>query len=172
MVIKKQEAYRYTGKVPSAAPFGGKPVIVHSVGKSCVFVKKMSGGCSGSCTKEFFYKNYVLASPASYYHEEKGGKLLEGEQYVDISTPIKEECDTQHYNFTYTLTEKDLKNGFIRVDPYWVSNQWKLGEKDPSGCAFHILKTLARLFTKKGNTKTREIESIQKTAMRMEDIHG
>lgn len=82
-----------------------------------------------------------------------------------------EGCDVSHYDFTYSLTDEDKERGFIRVDPYWVSMQWRLGEKDPSGCAFHILKTLARLFTKAGNSRLREVESIQKTAKRMEDIH-
>jgi hypothetical protein len=81
-------------------------------------------------------------------------------------------CADKHYDFTYKLTKEDIEKGEIRIDPYFVSMQWRLGEKDPSGCGFHILKTLARLFTKEGNSKAREINSIQLTANRMMEVHN
>lgn len=66
-----------------------------------------------------------------------------------LNTQTKRKSDNQewtdkHYDFWYTLTPEDIKEGKIKIDPYWVSNHWKLGEKDNSGALFHILKTLAR----------------------------
>ena len=70
----------------------------------------------------------------------------------------KVELETKHYDFTYKLTKEDIEKGEIRIDPYFVSEQWKLGEKDNSGAIFHILKTIARFGVK--NTKEREIKAI------------
>lgn len=176
MKILKGHTYYFTGIAKSAAPFEGKSVSVSYINELSGYVRVTREEGVGTCTLPFFLKNYSPLLPSHTYAQEeemgKESKLAAGEQYIDISQKIDEACDTTHYDFTYKLTEKDIENGYIRVDPYWVSNQWKLGEKDPSGCAFHILKTLARLFTKKGNTKQREIESIQKTAKRMEEIHN
>lgn len=75
-----------------------------------------------------------------------------------------------HYNFNYTLTENDIKNGSIKLDPYFVANQWKIGEKDNSGVVFHIFKTCARFSVK--NSKEREIIAIYKSIKRLAELEG
>lgn len=77
---------------------------------------------------------------------------------------------TQHYDFTYTLTESDIKAGFIKLDPYFVSNQWKVGSRDNSGALFHSLKTIARFGDK--NSIDREIKALYNQAKSMARIHG
>lgn len=64
----------------------------------------------------------------------------------------------KHYDFTYTLTEKDIKQGSIKIDPYFISKQWKVGSKDDSGALFHILKTVARFGDK--NDIEREVKAL------------
>lgn len=79
---------------------------------------------------------------------------------------------SEHYDkFEVNLTKKEIKEGKIRLDPYRVAMQWDLGSKDPSGCLFHLLKTIARFGTKKGNTKNREIESLKATIKRMWELY-
>lgn len=70
---------------------------------------------------------------------------------------------TQHYDsfdYIHTLTEAEKASGqvVIRIDPYFVSNQWKLGSKDESGALFHNLKTIARFGYK--NTPEREVRAL------------
>ena len=81
----------------------------------------------------------------------------------------KVEKDTQwtdkHYDFKYTLTPEDIERGFIKVDAYFVSHVWNLGERDNnSGVLFHILKTLTRIGKKAGNKLQREITAIKTQA--------
>lgn len=64
----------------------------------------------------------------------------------------------KHYDFTYTLTEKDIEQGSIKLDPYFISKQWKVGSKDDSGALFHILKTVARFGDK--NDIEREVKAL------------
>lgn len=75
-----------------------------------------------------------------------------------------------HYAFTYTLTEADKSTGTIKVDPYFVAQQWKLGSKDESGAIWHIFKTCCRFGEK--NDKAREITAIYKTIKRLAEIEG
>lgn len=80
-----------------------------------------------------------------------------------------EVLDTSHYDrFEYKLTKKDIEQGSIRIDPYFVSSVWKLGARDKTGGLFHILKTLAR--TKEGNSIVRELESIKATIIRVIEV--
>lgn len=69
---------------------------------------------------------------------------------------------TNHYSFMYVrqLTEEELakKEVSILIDPYFVSNHWKLGSKDESGALFHNLKTIARFGYK--NHIEREIRAL------------
>lgn len=75
-----------------------------------------------------------------------------------------------HYDFTYTLTEADKLAGKIKVDPYFVAQQWKLGSKDDTGVVFHALKTIARFGDK--NTKEREINALHKSIIRLAQLEG
>jgi len=75
-----------------------------------------------------------------------------------------------HYNFSYTLTDADKLAGTIKIDPYFVSQQWKLGSKDSTGVIFHLLKTLARFGDK--NSKEREINALHKSVIRLAQLEG
>lgn len=75
-----------------------------------------------------------------------------------------------HYDAWYQLTPKDKDEGKIKIDPYFVSKQWKLGMKDPSGVLFHQLKTLARFGDK--NDRAREIKALYGQIKRMAEMEG
>jgi hypothetical protein len=80
--------------------------------------------------------------------------------------------DTKHYDvFNYELTKEDVINGSIRLDPYQVALLWGIGTKDPSGCLFHMFKTISRFGVKEGNTVEREIASLKATLARMEQLY-
>lgn len=64
----------------------------------------------------------------------------------------------KHYDLNYTLTEKDIDAGSIRIDAYFVAKQWKTGSKDDSGALFHVLKTIARFGDK--NDVEREVKAL------------
>lgn len=76
------------------------------------------------------------------------------------------ECRTEHYDNKYHMRREDVDNSWVVIDPYLVAQVWRLGERDPSGCLFHILKTIARLGKKEGNSVEREVESIKLTLER------
>ncbi|AKO61082.1 ATPase [Pseudoalteromonas phage H101] len=76
----------------------------------------------------------------------------------------------KHYDFTYTLTEEDIEAGEIKIDPYFVADQWKLGEKDNSGVIFHILKTCSRYKCK--HKEEREIKAIYGQIKRLAEMRG
>lgn len=74
-----------------------------------------------------------------------------------------------HYNLYYTLTEKDIEAGKIKVDAYWVAKQWKTGSRDDSGALWHSLKTIARFGEK--NDKAREIKALYNQALALARIY-
>jgi len=82
----------------------------------------------------------------------------------------KETLKTSHYNFKYKLTKADIEKGEIKLDPYFISKQWDLGSKDPSGVIFHCLKTIARFGTK--NSVAREIEALKAQIQRLEELNN
>ena len=114
--------------------------------------------------------------------EEKEALLghISDEDYFSISMSPKEVKDelkqakktlkTSHYNFKYKLTKADIEKGEIKLDPYFISQQWDLGSKDPSGVIFHCLKTIARFGTK--NSVTREIEALKAQIQRLEELNN
>jgi hypothetical protein len=75
-----------------------------------------------------------------------------------------------HYNFSYRLTQWDVDMGSIKLDPYFVSQQWNLGSKDSTGVIFHLLKTIARFGDKNG--KEREINALHKSVLRLAQLEG
>ena len=85
-------------------------------------------------------------------------------------TDKTQECRTEHYGFKYHLRENEAQTGWVIVDPYAVAKVWRLGERDPSGCLFHILKTIARLGKKEGNSLERELQSIELSLARYRDV--
>lgn len=64
----------------------------------------------------------------------------------------------KHYDLNYTLTDKDIEEGKIRVDAYFVAKVWKTGSKDDSGALWHCLKTIARFGDK--NDVEREVKAL------------
>lgn len=75
-----------------------------------------------------------------------------------------------HYDLSYTLTQDDIDNGSIKLDPYFVANVWRTGSRDNSGVIFHILKTCARFGEK--NEKAREIRAIYKSIKRLAELEN
>jgi hypothetical protein len=79
--------------------------------------------------------------------------------------------DTKHYDtFDVKLTKKEVESGVIRLDPYRVAKEWNLGGKDPSGCLFHMLKTICRFGVKTGNSVERELGSLEATLKRLKEL--
>lgn len=114
-------------------------------------------------------------------------RLISGQAYDDTGTvghselvsgkvtvcPYHEEEDgysKSHYEFDYTLTEKDKEKGMIRLDPYFVSKQWELGSKDETGIIWHCFKTIARFGVK--NSKEREIKALYNQIKRLAELEG
>lgn len=74
------------------------------------------------------------------------------------SGPIEQQWTDKHYDNNYTLTQKDIERGFVKIDPYFVSKMWKIGSKDDSGALWHCFKTIARFGEK--NSREREIKAL------------
>lgn len=87
---------------------------------------------------------------------------------IPVESPQK--AIDSHYEFHYTLTQDDIDNGSIKLDPYFVSAQWDIGSKDPSGVIWHIFKTCARFGLK--NDRSREIKAIYKSIKRLAELEN
>ena len=102
------------------------------------------------------------------------GRVYYGEDQLTLINLAQNELkeDTyclDHYNLYYTLTEKDIEAGKIKVDAYWVAKQWKTGSRDDSGALWHSLKTIARFGEK--NDKAREIKALYNQAIALARIY-
>ena len=106
------------------------------------------------------------------------GDLGREEEYVEVVecpeadewiAPVTEWTD-KHYDFNYTLTEDDIEKGVIKIDPYFVAKQWKIGSKDDSGALFHSFKLFARWAEK--NPFEREVVALYKQTKRMAELYG
>jgi len=100
------------------------------------------------------------------------GSWVLTDQVVNIETKDNYTTDhytTDHYNLYYTLTNKDIEAGKIKVDAYWVAKQWKTGSRDDSGALWHSLKTIARFGEK--NDKAREIKALYNQAKALARIY-
>ncbi|MNK14254.1 hypothetical protein D3C87_323530 [compost metagenome] len=75
-----------------------------------------------------------------------------------------------HYDFFYELSPFEAEFLQLKVDPYFIAKQWRIGERDPSGVLFHILKTIARFGDK--NPKEREIKAIYLQIKRLAELEG
>ena len=95
--------------------------------------------------------------------------LLNTKEQVKEVEAIEDSFCQDHYNLYYTLTEKDIKAGKIKVDAYWVAKQWKTGSRDDSGALWHSLKTIARFGEK--NDKAREIKALYNQAIALARIY-
>ncbi len=92
------------------------------------------------------------------------------ESVKELHFPVKSEWTDAHYDFTYKLTQKDLENGFIKLDPYFVAKEWKIGSKDDSGALFHSFKLFPRWAEK--NSFEREVIALYKQTKRMAEIYN
>lgn len=75
-----------------------------------------------------------------------------------------------HYDFFYDLNRREVEVQQLKIDPYFVAKQWRIGERDPSGVLFHILKTVARFGDK--NSEEREIKAIYLQIKRLAELKG
>lgn len=91
------------------------------------------------------------------------------EEFVKVATN-NDLYSTKHYDTYYQLTEKDIEEGKIRVDAYWVAKQWKIGSRDDSGALFHNLKTIARFGEK--NSIEREIKALYNQTKALARVYG
>lgn len=82
---------------------------------------------------------------------------------------VEDSYSLNHYDLYYTLTDKDIEAGKIKVDAYWVAKQWKTGSRDDSGALWHSLKTIARFGEK--NDKAREIKALYNQAIALARIY-
>lgn len=89
----------------------------------------------------------------------------------DSTKNTTKEWTDSHYDVNYTLTEEDIKRGFVRMDVYQVNKIWKLNSADDTGAAFHTLKCLGRL-AKNKNTKEREIRAMYGQIKRWAELEG
>lgn len=102
------------------------------------------------------------------------GRVYYGEDQLTLVNLVQPEVKKdsyclEHYNMYYTLTEKDIEAGKIKVDAYWVAKQWKTGSRDDSGALWHSLKTIARFGEK--NDKAREIKALYNQAVALARIY-
>lgn len=100
----------------------------------------------------------------------KGFWLKSFETKPEESDKEKTEWTDKHYDFSYQLTQKDIENGFVKVDPYFVARIWQLGKKDDSGVLFHNLKNISRYGEK--NSKEREIRALYAQIKRLAELEG
>lgn len=86
------------------------------------------------------------------------------------SGSTEQEWTDKHYDNNYTLTQKDIERGFVKIDPYFVSKMWKIGSKDDSGALWHCFKTIARFGEK--NSREREVKALYAQIKRLAEIEG
>jgi hypothetical protein len=116
------------------------------------------------------YGTYCLSN--GWYYLPESLELVQDELIEEsVEDPIKAMPSIDsHYNFEYILKESDHEAGVIKIDPYFVAKQWRLGDKDSSGVIFHIMKSCARFGEK--NSKEREILAIYKSIKRLAELEG
>jgi hypothetical protein len=135
-------------------------------------------GCSPMSTIPHYEYSWGISSPCCPY---EGGSrrctriILKENCNVESNILKKVETKnsnykTSHYDFKYNLSESDIEKGSVKIDPYFVANEWRLGEKDNSGILFHSLKTIARFGTK--NEVEREVKALYFQAKRMAELLG
>lgn len=98
-------------------------------------------------------------------------EVIHQTEVVSLKPTVVSSID-KHYKFNHEITDTERDQGFIKVDPYFVSTVWELGKKDPSGCLFHMLKNIARFSAKEGNTTQREVDGLFATLKRFCELNG
>lgn len=83
---------------------------------------------------------------------------------------MTEQWSNKHYGFDYSFTEKEVKAGKLRLDPYFVYGAWGLHQVDTYGILFHCFKTISRFGQK--NTPEREIRALYAQIKRLAELEG
>ena len=121
--------------------------------EACNLVFISGKGCLQNCgeDREFFNEDTnKLALFTDMFPEEK----------VVTRKHVKEKGWTaSHYDVNYTLSKKEIEQGFVRLDTYKVNKAWGLNSVDATGAAFHCLKTLNRIPRQK-NPLERELRAL------------
>jgi hypothetical protein len=115
---------------------------------------------------DYWEENYAEWREGSWYMPE----LITSEDYEKRPTIQATQWTAQHYDNYYHLSEKDIKDGKIKVDAYFVNKMWKLNQKDDTGGLFHSLKTIARFGEK--NPIERELKALYNQTKRMAELYG
>jgi hypothetical protein len=137
---------------------------VLTVPYNCELISTPNKGLQWKCGYESFGDNPLVLLNIK---DDVAEASVTTETLVEL---LKEDSFCQdHYNMYYTLTEKDIKAGKIKVDAYWVAKQWKTGSRDDSGALWHSLKTIARFGEK--NSKAREIKALYNQAIALARIY-
>jgi hypothetical protein len=113
---------------------------------------------------EGVYSNHVPHSKVKDFLDEGDWIIIED---IDNMEPVEDpsvtvatsEWTANHYDVNYTLSEKEIEQGFIRLDTYKVNKAWGINAVDPTGAGFHCLKTLNRIPRQK-NTLERELRAL------------
>lgn len=132
--------------------------------KDSSLVKAYSPEAKGMVAKEDVLASFSVPVDNKDIEQQESSK---GE--VEVSSAEAGVWTDKHYDFSYTLTEEDIEAGEIKIDPYFVSYQWKLGEKDNSGALWHCFKGIARFGEK--NPVEREIKALHAQVKRLAEIH-
>jgi hypothetical protein len=133
-------------------------------------VKCLNAHCSsGELEVGKIYEVDLSISPVSDFYLKNVG-CWRKDRFEIVEDNIEQKPIDKHYNFNYDLSAEDRKKSSIKVDPYFVANVWKLGEKDNTGVLFHCLKTIARFSEK--NSKEREIKALYKQIKRLAELEN
>lgn len=129
------------------------------------FVDMVNNSASKSVTGVEGERTYC----GGFFVYEKDLQLV-GEKTNTAIAPKSEQTEwtDKHYDNNYTLTQKDIERGFVKVDPYFVSKIWKIGSKDDSGALWHCFKAIARYGEK--NSKEREIRALHAQIKRLAEL--
>lgn len=152
---------------------------IYNCKKDIIFVAEHLDKCNNPNIVNFYKEMYESCGKSSkivsYLGDDK--YQIEGEILCDKISGVlgesvedKGEWTDKHYNFTYDLKEGDIKQGVIKIDPYFVNEVWGLNKKDSTGIIFHCLKTLARWTDK--NPEEREIRALYGQIKRLAEMRG
>lgn len=102
------------------------------------------------------------------FHPDWVEPVEDEQQPLEAQNVVQPKTIDSHYNFDYVLTEADREKGVVKIDPYFVAKQWRLGSKDDTGVLFHCLKNISRYSDK--NTKEREIKALYLQIKRLAEL--
>lgn len=135
--------------------------------------KELQKGKTYTAVSEYWKTDYILDGVQSPWNKVRfeivKDEPVQSQPLTEQNANSKKSIDS-HYNFDYTLTEADREKGVIKVDPYFVSKQWRLGSKDDTGVLFHCLKNISRYSDK--NSKEREIKALHLQIKRLAELEG